>query len=199
MSTEVSFTSHFGDYLNGLWITWKSTPTLDTGTSDLTIDFKCNLRSRLHIFGYGTDYTQDSDWTALKKPAWYTSSFYDKVANWGVDVKGTDYKSSAPTTTYPSEADIKTGKGLSTTSLNYSVYVAWQNPDVTGAVTYDGFEAKIFYTLTPPLPAVDTTGGAWENEAAMKANPPTLKFEFQDNQTSGLRFDIQPGTQYQSG
>ena len=32
---EVSFRSFFGDYLNGLWITWKSTPTSNTGTSDL--------------------------------------------------------------------------------------------------------------------------------------------------------------------
>ena len=51
--TEVSFTTYYGDYLLGLWVTWKTTPSSDTGTSDIQFDWVCNLRGRLEIFGYG--------------------------------------------------------------------------------------------------------------------------------------------------
>ncbi len=51
--TEVSFTTYYGDYLLGLWVTWKTTPSKDTGSSDIQFDWVCNLRGRLEIFGYG--------------------------------------------------------------------------------------------------------------------------------------------------
>jgi len=58
--TAVSFKTYFGDYLLGLWVTWTSTPTAGTGTSDIQFDWTCNLRGRLEIFGYGiTDATTD--------------------------------------------------------------------------------------------------------------------------------------------
>ena len=53
--TEVSFTTYYGDYLLGLWVTWKTTPSSDTGSSDIQFDWVCNLRGRLEIFGYGFD------------------------------------------------------------------------------------------------------------------------------------------------
>ena len=37
--TVLMMSRFFGDYLNGLWITWKSKPSSDTGTSDLEIGF----------------------------------------------------------------------------------------------------------------------------------------------------------------
>lgn len=68
---EVSFRTFFGDYLNGLWITWKSKPSADTGTSDLEIGFQCNLRSRLHVFGYGTSFANVAGLPAnFKVPSW---------------------------------------------------------------------------------------------------------------------------------
>ena len=48
-----------------------------------------------------------------------------------------------------------------------------------GAVTYDGFEAKMYWTIVPPLPADKASGGgAWANEAAMIADPPKLSVHF---------------------
>ena len=32
----------------------------------------------------------------------------------------------------------------------YHFYLAWQNPDATGAVTYDGMEVKAYANVTPP-------------------------------------------------
>ena len=77
---EVSFRTFFGDYLNGLWITWKSKPTSDTGTSDLEIGFQCNLRARLHIFGYGISHADNAaaNTATIKQPAWtYTKDTAD--------------------------------------------------------------------------------------------------------------------------
>ena len=62
-----------------------------------------------------------------------------------------------------------------------------------GTVTYDGFEAKIFSTLTPP--AI----GSWDTPAAMAATPPTLTMKYADNLTSGSRFDIHPGNANSGG
>lgn len=51
--TAVAFNTYFGDYLLGLWVTWTSTPTAGTGTSDIQFDWTCNLRGRLEVYGYG--------------------------------------------------------------------------------------------------------------------------------------------------
>lgn len=67
--------------------------------------------------------------------------------------------------------------------------MAWQNPDVAGAVTYDGFDAKIDYILTPPTGWASRTGFVG----------PKLAFEFMDNASVGKRFDIHPGALYQGG
>ena len=96
---EVSFRTFFGDYLNGLWVTWKSTPSSNTGTSDLEITFQCNLRSRLHIFGFGTTYDATTIGAAgLYDPGWtsegYSSPYYDLLTNFGENNIGTDYKDS---------------------------------------------------------------------------------------------------------
>lgn len=62
---------------------------------------------------------------------------------------------------------------------------------MAGAVTYDGFEAKIDYILTPPVLSSWTTAKDFVG--------PTLAFEFMDNSSTGKRFDIHPGAVYQSG
>ena len=181
---EVSFKTFFGDYLNGVFITWKSKPTVNTGSSDLLIDFQCNLRSRLHIFGYGSEYADAAAVLAanLLRPAWYTTDYvYDKKENFGPNTIAKDYKNGTPTS-YPTVTPI-TGIGSTTTSDNYSVYVVWRNPNLTGAVTFDGFEAKFSWELTPPVI------GSWVSKALMIAAPPVLKFKFQDNSTTGLQFD----------
>ena len=98
----VSFRTFFGDYLNGVWITWKSTPSADTGTSDLEISFQCNLRSRLHIFGFGSSYADAAAVTTatLYAPGWagYPVPYWDNPALYGANTINTDYKHSTPAT-----------------------------------------------------------------------------------------------------
>ena len=48
----LTFTSHFGDYLLGLFVTWESIPTDGSGTSDMIMTMKMNLRAKLHVYGY---------------------------------------------------------------------------------------------------------------------------------------------------
>ena len=94
-------------------------------------------------------------------------------------------------TNYPATT-VQSNKGDTTTSKNYSAYVVWQNPDVQGLVTYDGFEAKMYWEITPPDFATHST------IALMQANPPKLAFKFQDNSATGLQFDQAPGAAYAS-
>ena len=71
------------------------------------------------------------------------------------------------------------------------MYVAWQNPDGQQTVTFDGFEAKIYTTLTLPP--------AWSDQSTLSTTPPEISFKFQDNSTSGKQFDIHPGSAYSAG
>jgi len=50
---------------------------------------------------------------------------------------------------------------------------------VQGTVTYDGFEAKINWELTPPAAT------SWYTPAAMTAAGPTLTMKYADNLTAG--------------
>ena len=50
--TPISITTYFGDYLHGVFFTFSSAPSEKKGTSLVTIDFTCNLRSKLHVYGY---------------------------------------------------------------------------------------------------------------------------------------------------
>lgn len=47
-----SFSTYFGDYLHGLFITWTSEASNNTGTSELNLRMQMNLRSKLHVYGY---------------------------------------------------------------------------------------------------------------------------------------------------
>ena len=46
-----TFKSYFGDYLNGLFVTWESTPNASGGTSDISITMNMHLRSKLYVYG----------------------------------------------------------------------------------------------------------------------------------------------------
>lgn len=109
------------------------------GTSDLTIAFQANLRSRLHVFGYTG---ADSPFKASKTA--------DTAATWtGLGDYFSDYLNGA---TEPAKPDPLTSNASGDGTISdtrYHFYLAWQNPDAQGAVTYDGIEAKIAYTLTP--------------------------------------------------
>ena len=154
-----------------------------------------NLRSRLHIFGYGIS-SKDAAAAAtanVKLPTWSPAYTADTKDKWPTDVEVTDYKGTA--NEYP--INTLTTQGSTDNKKNYHAYVIWQNPDVQGAVTYDGFEAKMYWTIVPPLPADKSTGGgAWASEAEMIKAPPKLSVHFQDNITEGQRFDIMPGSTY---
>lgn len=56
-----------------------------------------------------------------------------------------------------------------TDDTRYHFYMCWQNPDADGAVTFDGIEAKMYYTLTPP------TDDPWPATGSIQ---PTLEFKF---------------------
>lgn len=77
----------------------------------------------------------------------------------------------------------------------YHMYLAWQNPDSLGAVTYDGIEVKLFATYTPTT----ATASDFLVTATLEAAPPSMKFALQDNVTSSKEFDIHPGSAYASG
>ena len=47
-----TFNTYFGDYLNGLFVTWESTPSTSAGTSDITITMNMHLRSKLYVYGF---------------------------------------------------------------------------------------------------------------------------------------------------
>ena len=57
------------------------------------------------------------------------------------------------------------------------MYVAWQNPDSSGAVTYDGIEVKAYATITP--------NSSYASDAELLANPPTMTMKLMDNSTTG--------------
>ena len=101
----------------------------------------------MHIFGYGTAYADAAAATTgnLKLPTWSPTAYTaDTADKWPSDVKLTDYKGTAneyPVNTLTTQYDI------ATTGNMYHAYVIWQNPDVQGAVTYDGFEAKMYWTI----------------------------------------------------
>ena len=46
-----TFNTYFGDYLNGLFVTWESTPSTTAGTSDVTLTMNMHLRSKLYVYG----------------------------------------------------------------------------------------------------------------------------------------------------
>ena len=138
-----------------------------------------NLRSRLHVFGYGAQYaTVSAMGSNVKLPTWtptaYTADTQDKFPS---DSIFTDYKYPTDGTKFPTST-VSTQSNTDS-KFNYAAYVIWQNPDVQGAVTYDGFEAKMYWELTPPLVGNETSGGgAWASESAMNAAPAQLKIKF---------------------
>ena len=48
--------TYFGDYLNGLFVTWESEPADTSGTSDINITFRMNMRAKMYVYGYGGTY-----------------------------------------------------------------------------------------------------------------------------------------------
>ena len=50
-----TFNTYFGDYLNGLFVKWESTPSTTAGTSDVTITMNMHLRSKLYVYGFKDD------------------------------------------------------------------------------------------------------------------------------------------------
>lgn len=58
------FTSFFGDYLHGLWITWTSSSP--AGETQFEAVFQANYRARMYTWGNSavdTDLTLDYDYT----------------------------------------------------------------------------------------------------------------------------------------
>ena len=160
-----SIKTYFGDYLLGLWVTWKSTASEDnSGTTDINIHFQANLRAKLYVYAQGGDYTVGdytaddctNDWSLYEGSGQYVCVDYDATSG------GT-----------PSAGVVFPGD----TTEAYHFYVAWQNPDSSGSVTYDGVEAKSYLTVT--------TVSDYSSETHLKDNPPTIEVKWMDNSTAG--------------
>ena len=112
------FTTFWGDYLHGLWITWETTETKGDGTSyasgslNMKINFQANYRSRMYTFiNTGAGDVADG-----------TRTF---------DYNGTG-----------------SGATFTPTNPTWQFYVAWTNPTQTGAgSTKDGVYALHDCTL----------------------------------------------------
>ena len=187
---KVQFQTYFGDYILGLFITWQTQPTSNTGTSDIQFDWRCNLRGRLDIFGYGIAAADDATAALYYKgvasdivpdaPTTWTGVNGAKITDWA---DATAIAGNKPTVF----SALKTNTGAAD-NTRYRINIVWQNPNVQGVVTYDGLEAKIYYKHTAPPEA------SWADAAAMAATPPTISYHYEDNVTLGMLFDIHPAT-----
>ena len=95
-----------------------------------------------------------------------------------------DYNNAAdPTAAFPTDSYPNTNVdgwedgGAGDILEAYHMYVAWQNPNSSGAVTYDGIEVKAYATITP--------NSASASDADLVANPPTMTMKLMDNSTTG--------------
>lgn len=101
------------------------------------------MRSKLHVYGYtgtattvasgtvnGAAYVKDEEVTWMDS----ANSKTDIFVSYDSDAYDTSAKFDVAT-------DAKAEK--------YHVYLAWANPDSSGSVTYDGFEAKMFLGILP--------------------------------------------------
>jgi len=146
--------TYFGDYLLGLFVEW-SLGTDDDGSNKVNLTMTQNLRSKLHIYGYGSITSAESLTATYVDGATITSDFdadtdtnqYETRNNKFIGYIGTDTTNTAldtrPTAIYPTD-DVAGQTEI------YHFYLAWQNPDATGAVTYDGMEVKAYAHVTPP-------------------------------------------------
>ena len=186
--TATSFTTYFGDYLHGLWITWENTPT-GSGSSDLIIKFRANYRSFLQVFGdstaaAGPNWTNTSDATLKTTlegavPATPVNKFYDRAIKAGNT--GDVYYAGAGAS-----------PGTDTASI-YDFYVEWDNPNTSGTPAADGVWGIATYTYT---------AGTITNETTLAATPSTLKVNWIPRgsgnfaSAASYAFDIAPGSQY---
>ena len=180
MVSSISVT--WGDFLLGMTAVIESTASTG-GTSDVTFRLTAHMRAKLHVYGQGTNI----DGLTL----------YDTAATWTddnnvfVDYNNADDTSVFPTSTYPnSNVDGWADDGTGAILEAYHMYVAWQNPDSSGAVTYDGIEVKAYATITP--------NAAYASDADLIANAPSMTMQLMDNSTTGQQFDIHPGSAYAS-
>ena len=109
-----SMTTLFGDYFLGLQVKWETDyATNPTGSTDIKMEMKSFLRSKLYI------YDKASTITAAQLNA---NDVLIDISSWAVASGDVD---DDPAGVQP-----------------YQLYVAWQNPDSSAAVTYDGVMVK---------------------------------------------------------
>lgn len=147
--------TYFGDYLLGLFVEW-SLDTDSDGYNLVKLTMTQNLRSKLHIYGYGSNTSGESLTATYVDGGTIPSDFdadtdtnqYESRNNKFIGYIGTGTTNTAldalPLDVYPDDADATTQTEI------YHFYLAWQNPDATGAVTYDGMEVKAYANVTPP-------------------------------------------------
>lgn len=137
------FTSFWGDYLHGLWITWDTSSTYGDGTNYtgssvlMKINFQANYRSRMYTFIN-------------------TAATVPDVAD--------------GTRTFDYAAITTGGATFTATNPTWQFYVAWTNPTQTGAgSTKDGVYAThdcILTTGTTPATDQPTLACTWKTQDA---------------------------------
>lgn len=182
--TATTFTTYFGDYLHGLWITWENTPT-GSGSSDLIIKFRANYRSFLQVFGddsaAAAPFANTSDATLKTTlegavPATPTNKFYNHAIKAGAQ-----------------NAVYYAGASNADTAALYDFYVEWDNPNTSGTPASDGVWGIAIYKYT----AGDTT-----SETTLATTPSAVSVNWIPRGTGNFAsaanyaFDIAPGSQY---
>lgn len=164
------FTTYFGSSAHGLFVNWASAidQAEPDGTTDITMSFTANLRSKLHVFADTT-----------------TTGGADDCANWTDTLDlCIDYSSSGGTAGVAYNAD-------DTQIYTLQYYVAWQNPDASSSITYDGVQGRVVCTVT--------TG----DRSDFATTPPTVSCIWQDRASdingAASKFDVRPFSLYDSG
>ena len=205
--------TYFGDYLLGLFVEWNLAGS-NSGTTDVELTLTQNLRSKLHVYGYGSvtatevvSATYGDGGTILadynETDLQFTKDNNVFIGYIGSTTTNTDL-AVAPTASFPSTAT----EAERQTEI-YHFYLAWQNPDATGAVTYDGMEIKAYAEVTPPVftVAANVADGTTtptltvklqNNKKADYVDPTTENCNANDH-VDNVCFDIHPGSAYAYG
>lgn len=144
----------WGSYVHGLFVTFSSTPSTDgSGTTEMSFAFQQHLRAKLHIFG--------NDASA-------GSAMNDLYAD--QNNRFINYNSVADSTE------------LTASPYTFQYYLAWENPDTSSSLAYDGIQARVIATVTSGVTGSETT------------TPATISAIWEDTGVSGEKFDIRPTT-----
>ena len=146
---RTTFTTYFGDIINGLWVTWTHNVNAP-GTKELGIKLVANLYAAAdNNFLFGQDYAKTT-----------ADQAYTINANWNYCPAGTTDLSTCP--------DAGTTWAPATPANHImKLVVIWANPDQSCPnICFDGFAAQVQHTLIP---------GQYKDQANTAVTAPSVK------------------------